>query len=350
MFDFLAESLAGDQISVESGSIENSIGSSIYWHRPEAGIIVFEPIQMRNNATDIKLDRNVVISCAVHGNETAPVEITSELVQGLLNGQYRLNVRLMVILGNLDAMRIGERYLNIDLNRLFNQAHSKYPQNSETTRAAKLESLVAKFYQEKPEFSHWHFDLHTAIKPSRHIRFGLLPYVESGQYSPTMMQWLQNVGLEALVINHAPASTFSYFTSHQFHAASCTLELGKALHFGCNDLSQFKGIRSGLLALMANELSHSEGEQTSNSKNNQPNQTSPILYKVSQQITKISEQFQFNIDENSHNFTKFRQGTLLASDKNTLYMVKEESEYLLFPNSGVKTGFRAGLMLKQVES
>ena len=349
MFDFLAESLADDKISVESGSIENSIGSSIDWHRPEAGIIVFEPIQMRNNTTDIKLDKNVVISCAVHGNETAPVEIISELVQGLLNGQYPLNVRLMVILGNLDAMRIGERYLNIDLNRLFNQAHAQYPQNTETTRAAILESLVANFYQEKSEFSHWHFDLHTAIKPSRHIRFGLLPYVESGQYSPTMMQWLQNIGLEALVINHDPASTFSYFTSHQFHAESCTLELGEALPFGANDLSQFEGIRSGLLALMANNLPHSENDQASNSKNNQPNQISPILYKVSQQITKISEQFQFNINENSHNFTKFKQGTLIATDQNTLYMVKEENEYLLFPNSGVKAGFRAGLMLKQVE-
>lgn len=350
MFDFLAESLAGDEISVGSGSIENSIGSSIDWHRPEAGIIVFEPIKMMNDAKNIKLDKNVVVSCAVHGNETAPVEIVSELVQGLFNGQYPLNVRLMVILGNLEAMRIGERYLDIDLNRLFSQAYIKHPPSMETKRAAKLEALVSEFYNTKPEYSHWHFDLHTAIKPSRHIRFGLLPYLESGQYSSIMMKWLQSVGLEALVINHAPSPTFSYFTSHQFHAESCTLELGKALPFGANDLSQFEGIRSGLLALMVNNLSDSENDQASNSKNNQPNQNSPILYKVSQQITKISEQFQFNIDENSHNFTKFKQGTLLATDQNTLYMVKEENEYLLFPNSGVKTGFRAGLMLKQVES
>nr|WP_153448931.1 succinylglutamate desuccinylase [Vibrio algicola] len=341
MFDFLAESLAGDDISSASGTIKSS-ASSINWHRPDTGIIVFEPTQDVSGKPDLEhsIDKDVVISCAIHGNETAPVEIVSELVQGLLTGQYPLKVRLMVILGNLNAMRLGERYIDIDLNRLFCGAHANHSSNLETLRAEKLEQQVGEFYQAEPQHSRWHFDLHTAIKPSRHIRFGLLPFVESGQYCPSIMNWLQSVGLEALVINHAPASTFSYFTSHLFNAESCTLELGKALPFGSNDLSQFEGIRNGLIHLINNNFSSTNPDQ----------KAAPIIYKVAQQLTKVTDQFRFNINENSHNFTEFKQGTLLASDQNTLYMVKENAEYLLFPNSKVKTGFRAGLMLKRVDT
>ena len=85
MFDFLAETLAGDQMTADSG---RSAGFS--WTRPAPGVLIFEPAA--------GYSKNVVISAAIHGNETAPVEIVSALISALLTEKYQLKVRLMVIL------------------------------------------------------------------------------------------------------------------------------------------------------------------------------------------------------------------------------------------------------------
>ncbi len=343
MFDLLAQSLINDDIvRSNSKSMTDDNDEYLNWHQPAAGVLVLEP----NTPTQ----HDVVISAAIHGNETAPVEITAQILQALLTGQLKLSVRLMVILGNLPAMRSGKRYQQLDMNRLFSAQHAKHPSCYETERAAQLEQLVSEFYnptlyEQTTERTRFHFDLHTAIKPSHHVRFGLLPYVESGQYQSEMLTWLQSVGLEALVINHAPAGTFSYFTSHRFHAQSCTLELGKALPFGHNNLSQFEGIRQGLINL----VTATSAATPSLASLALTKDTSPLqVYKVCQVLTKHTEQFTFTFDENLYNFTEFHAGLVLAHDGKHRYQVGDKSEYLLFPNSRVKIGFRAGLMLTKV--
>ncbi len=322
--DFLQEAIAGNPFSPSTGET-----STLRWSRQAQGIKVFEPNQ--------PCDKSVVISTAIHGNETAPIEVVSELVQDFLSEKRKLNVRLLVILGNLEAMRTGDRYLEVDMNRLFSGKHANYDECEETRRAAYIEQQVIEFYEQQPNTERVHFDLHTARKPSHHVRFGLLPYVDSGKYEPEMMEWLRKVGLEALVINHAPAATFSYFSSQSCGAQSCTLELGKALPFGENDLSQFVGIKEGLISLTTGT------ECPDNSAEVMP------VYKVSQELTKLTEAFKLNFAESVQNFTSFDKGTLLAKDGDTEYHVNEAQEWLIFPNSGVRPGLRAGLMLTRTE-
>jgi len=325
MFDFLAETLLGDEIKVRSGNTAN-----IHWSRPEPGVMVFEPIA--------GYSENIIISVAVHGNETAPIEIVNRLISAILNNEYPLNVRLMVIFGNLQAMRQGERYLLVDMNRLFSDHYLRYVSSYETKRAATLQKVVSDFYAKDLNKPRYHFDLHTAIRSSHHIAFGLLPHLASGGYQPAMLNWLKNVGLEALVINHAPAATFSYFTSQQFSANSCTLELGKALPFGENDLEKFSGIDTGLVNLITGQGS---------ARKNAP----LMVYKVADVIIKHSDQFKLNVADDVANFTEFPKGYVVASDYITTsgeqvsYQVQEQSEYILFPNRKVKNGLRAGLLL-----
>jgi len=329
-FDFLAETLNGDEINSSSGRTD-----TIHWSRPEPGVMIFEPVA--------GYSKNIIISAAVHGNETAPIEIVNRLIIAILKGEYPLHVRLMVILGNLEAMRQGERYLLVDMNRLFSDHYQRYEDCYETQRASTLQRVVADFYAKDVDKTRYHFDLHTAIRSSHHIAFGLLPHLASGGYQPAMLNWLQSVGLEALVVNHAPAATFSYFTSQQFSANSCTLELGKAKPFGENDLQQFSGINSGLINLVAeNNLFESNASEK---------KASLTVYKVADVIIKHSDQFELHVADDVANFTEFPKGYVIANDymkatsEANIYQVQEESGYILFPNRHVKSGLRAGLLL-----
>jgi len=324
MFNFLEETLKGEKVNLESGQT-----SRLAWSRPAEGVILFEP----KNASD----KSVVISVGIHGNETAPIEIVSELINRLLKDQYPLKVRLLVIIGNVEAMREGKRYLQVDMNRLFNGNHKNHQEGYETQRAKQLETIMTDFYEAAPEHKKFHFDLHTAIRSSHHTRFGLLPYLSKGDYNPSMLTWLRTIGLEAVVINHAPAPTFSYFSSHQFSAASCTLELGKANPFTKNDLQQFTGIEQGLINLISNQ-------------NKQAPSTNDLqVYKVAEVLTKSSEQFKLHIDDDVKNFTAFKKDFILASEGDKYHTVQQKTGYILFPNKHVKIGFRAGLLLKKAE-
>ena len=51
--------------------------------------------------------RSVLVSAGVHGDETAPIELLGFLVRGHRARHAALTCRLLVILGNVDAMRDG---------------------------------------------------------------------------------------------------------------------------------------------------------------------------------------------------------------------------------------------------
>lgn len=323
MFDFLQMTLSGREPLEHSGSNFN-----LRWQWLAQGVLQLEPLHGYR--------KNVVLSAGIHGNETAPIELLAALVSDLLHGKRCLKVRLLVILGNPTAMVSGERYQQIDLNRLFSGRYDQFPACAETARAELLEQLVRDFYDQSNEGERLHFDLHTAIRESHHQRFGLLPYTDNGQYSRKMLDWLHHSGIEALVINQAPSGTFSYFTSQHCQAESCTLELGKARPFGQNDLNQFALINQGLLSLITgiNLLQYA---------------AEPLkVYRVTQELKKISEQFRLNFPESVKNFTRFSAGDVLASDGEITYQVQQPQEWVLFPNASVRPGLRAGLMVVQV--
>lgn len=323
MFDFLQMTLSGREPLEHSGSNFN-----LRWQWLAQGVLQLEPLHGYR--------KNVVLSAGIHGNETAPIELLAALVSDLLYGKRRLKVRLLVILGSPTAMVSGERYQQIDLNRLFSGRYAQFPACAETARAELLEQLVRDFYDQSNEGERLHFDLHTAIRESHHQRFGLLPYTDNGLYSRKMLDWLHHSGIEALVINQAPSCTFSYFTSQHCQAESCTLELGKARPFGQNDLNQFALINQGLLSLITGI-------------NLLPYAAEPIkVYRVTQELKKISEQFRLNFPESVKNFTRFSVGDVLARDGEITYQVQQPQEWVLFPNADVRPGLRAGLMVVQV--
>lgn len=297
----------------------------------DVGVIKFEP----NTACDTSL----VISCGVHGDETAPIEIANKIINDLLAEEAKCSQRVLFIFANPWAMAQGKRFADINMNRLFYgdwQHHDLLLK--EVKRAAKLEAYVANFFAEEPVTvtQHLHYDCHTAIRDSKHARFAVYPFVEGRELPQQQQTFLTAAGVEAVVLANEPSTTFSSFSANQYQAESFTLELGKVKPFGENNLKDFSQIDRSLRAVIAAEPIKIGGLGA------------PEQYRVAQTLLKTSEDWQFHIADDAANFTEFSPQAPLCSDGDQQASVGEQPEYVIFPNANVPVGQRAALMLHKL--
>ena len=138
----------------------------------DTGVLEVKPAESSDHA--------MIISCGIHGNETAPIEIVSNQISQLVTGALEPKCNLLYILGNPESMKIADRFVEINMNRLFAGAYNSYDKTNENSyeleRAARIEYLVSGFYEEYQQASKTHLDLHTAIKPSYHKTFAIRPF------------------------------------------------------------------------------------------------------------------------------------------------------------------------------
>jgi succinylglutamate desuccinylase len=315
---FLAFVLAAKRPALREGTA----ASGVRWTWLGDGILSLEP---QGDAA-----QSVIASAGIHGDETAPIEILSALVADIASGAAKLESRLLVILGNIDAMRAADRYLDDDLNRLFNGRHLSLPASREAPRAAELERAALAFL-DGVAHPKWHIDMHTAIRASVFEQFALLPYT-GAPLSRAMFDWLRDARLEAVLLHREKSNTFTQFTAERSGALSCTLELGKVRPFGQNDLARFAASDEALRRLIAGEGAAGAAR--------------PLrVFTVVGQIDKLSEQFELDVASDVPNFTPFAAGTVLARDGAYRYQVTHDVERIVFPNPKVKPGLRAGLMV-----
>jgi succinylglutamate desuccinylase len=276
----------------------------------------------------------VLVSAGVHGDETAPIELLSFLVRDIAQGRAALDCRLLVILGNVDAMREACRYRDDDLNRLFSGQHAQVPQSREAPRAAALERAATQFFANASQEpgARWHVDMHTAIRASAFERFALLPHTGK-PFSRAMFEWLGKAHISAVLLHTARSNTYSHFTAQACGAEACTLELGKVRPFGQNDLTRFAGADAALRDLLAGTKSHNEPAPM------------PRVFTVIDQLTKQSDAFELLVAADVPNFTPFVKNTVLARDGDYCYVVRHDEERIVFPNATVKPGLRAGLLV-----
>jgi succinylglutamate desuccinylase len=332
--DFLRYTLAGERPASDADA-RGTCASSARWQWLDDGVLQIEPAE-RGVAT-----KSVLLSAGIHGDETAPIELLAQHVADIAAGRAALACRLLVVLGNVGAMREARRYLDDDLNRLFGGRHAHVGASAEAPRAAALEGHAQRFFAASSDAPHarWHLDMHTAIRASAFEQFALLPYAgtstgpEAGAVpSRAMFAWLADARIGCVLIHTEKGTTYSAFTAGICGATACTLELGKVQPFGQNDLERFANADAAVRRLVAGALPD-------------PHAPLPRVFTVIGQITKQSEAFELHVAADVPNFTPFARGTVLANDSGYRYVVAHDEERIVFPNPTVKPGLRAGLLV-----
>lgn len=329
--DFLTLSRDNEwHLEASEFTLEN--GTRVTVH--DTGVIEFQP-----QGTTTK---DVVLSSAVHGNETAPIEICDDLIKTIIKGELELNQRVLFIFGNPKSINIGLRFVEENLNRLFNGHHTVegVPMNDERKRAAKLEEYVTDFFSRGQQGSaRYHYDLHTAIRGSKNEKFAVYPYLHGKPWKKSQLQFLLSCGVNTVLMMKSPATTFSYYSSFVHGADSFTVELGQVKPFGENDMARFAKTKQTLTAL----ISQKEVQYP------QFNANDFELFAVHRTINRTQQDFSFPFSDDAENFTGFAKGELLATDGDTPYYADVEGEAIIFPNANVALGQRALLTVTPMQ-
>lgn len=322
-FDDDALTLVGDALSF---SVKAATATLL-----DTGVLLIEP----DNLVAEACQKNIIISSGIHGNETAPIEIVQQLVSDIITAKTQVRQRTLFIIGNPVSMNISKRFEIENLNRLFCGKYQHIDNCFEKERAEKLESYVSDFFNRQPIATNYHYDLHTAIRASKHEKFAIYPYQGDKPWDREQLSFMQSCGVSTILFGHGPTGTFSYFSSANFNAHAFTVELGKVRGFGENDMASFTAMANGLCSLIS-QADHKIPEFDNDKV---------TLFKALGDITKETDDFALYVADDVSNFTDYPVGTLLATDAGQEYRTKEKGESIIFPNANVGNGQRAALMV-----
>ncbi|EDP60171.1 succinylglutamate desuccinylase [Vibrio sp. AND4] len=279
--------------------------------------------------------KNVIISCGVHGDETAPMELVDSIIKDIESGFQRVECRCLFIIAHPESTLAHTRFLEENLNRLFDE--KEHEQTKELAIAYTLKQLVRDFYQGTAKDTRWHLDLHCAIRDSKHYTFAVSPKTRHPVRSKALIDFLDSAHIEAVLLSNSPTSTFSWFSAENYGVQALTMELGRVARIGENDLDKLTAFDLSLRNLIA----EAEAEHLSKPC---------IKYRVSRTIVRLHEDFDFMFDDNVENFTSFVHGEVFGHDGDKPLMAKNDNEAVVFPNRHVAIGQRAALMVCEVKT
>lgn len=325
-----------DQPVLSEQHIAAADGTVITMQVWDSGVVVFTPSQPG------RLD--LVLSCAVHGDETAPIEICDELIEAIRRGELVPKHRVLFIIANPAAINLGKRFVEENMNRLFSGAHSEGEglSNQERVRAKAIEGYVERFFSSAPgsERQRLHYDLHTAIRDSKHEKFAVYPFPHGKPYKKHQLQLLAAMGVDTVLLHEGPTTTFSYFSVRQFNADAFTVELGKVRPFGQNPVENFAACRRTLAAMINDSLDELGEFEPSHHH----------IYQVMRSINRTQQDFELCFADDVANFTGFAPGEALARDGDKVINAQPPGEAVIFPNANVAIGQRALITVREVSA
>ena len=321
---FLQFTLANDSVV---GKPSLLIGNNIQVELWDRGVLSVYP---QGNSSV----HSILLSVAVHGNETAPIEIIDQLVSDIFAGKIIPTHRLLIVIANPEAIKSNSREVDENMNRLFSpELSAASDESDERQRSRKLMDYSQKFFGEEAD-QKIHYDLHTAIRDSYYKQFAVSPNPVGSTVAERQYALLGQWGIEAILSTGEKSATYSAFTANYCGATSFTLELGKVKAFGENDLGDFASVTTGLQ------------EAITGSENLSGDEKLAQRFRVAGEVLKQTEDFRLCFPSNIANFTEFEIGEVLATDKDYQYVVSNSGERILFPNENVAIGQRALVIIR----
>lgn len=313
------ESIASKQWSPQTWELN----SGVLTQEITPGVLKFIPHE--------NSEEQLALSSGIHGNETAPIEITWALIEKIKANKLSPKLEVLFIFGHAPAMLAHKRFIDFNLNRLFSGNYKKHRDACEAERAQELESVMTDFFT-KPK--RWHLDLHTAIRGSHHERFAVRPlYPKDFPVKEAELNICASMGVEAILKTNVPATTFSGFSATYLDALSFTVELGKVMPFGKNDLTRFS---------MAKEtLEHILEQGTCTIKTTRE---IPVVYNVVKELINDHQNYEFYLSDDYLNFTPLTAGQEIEKNQNGILRAKK-GQCIVFPNPKVPIGQRTGLLV-----
>ena len=165
--------------------------------------------------------KNVIISCGVHGDETAPMELVDSIIKDIESGFQKVEARCLFIIAHPESTLAHTRFLEENLNRLFDE--KEHEPTKELAIADTLKLLVRDFYQDTAAETRWHLDLHCAIRDSKHYTFAVSPKTRHPVRSKALIDFLDSAHIEAVLLSNSPTSTFSWFSAENYGAQALTM-------------------------------------------------------------------------------------------------------------------------------
>ena len=321
---FLQFTLANDSVAGKSSLL---IGNNIQVDLWDRGVLHISP------QGDSPVN-SILLSVAVHGNETAPIEIIDQLVSDIFAGKIIPKHRLLIVIANPEAIKANGREVDENMNRLFSPSLGSYTSDcDERRRSRKLMAYSRDFFAQEAE-QKIHYDLHTAIRDSFYKQFAVSPNTNGSAITEYQYALLGQWGIEAILSSSEKSATYSAFTANHCGATSFTLELGKVKPFGENNLEDFVAVITGLQHAISGNVIISMDDKVA------------LRFKVAGEVLKQTEDFRLCFPSNIANFTQFEIGEVLATDKDYQYLVKKSGERILFPNENVAIGQRALVIIR----
>jgi succinylglutamate desuccinylase len=273
--------------------------------------------------------RPLLVSAGVHGDETAPIELLCGVADAIAAGALPVGAPCLLALGNLGALRAGSRYLDHDLNRLFDGRHAERRDARDAPRAAALEAAAAAFCARHP--GALHLDLHSAIRASLHPCFAIHPLDEAAALPDASLRLLASFGIDALLRTSQPSPTFTSHTARAHGCEAYTLELGRVRRLGAGTAGELATPDACVRALVAGAPLPRAG-------------AAPVVYRVRRELIKRSDDFRLAVPPDAPNFTPLEPGEWIARDGDAAW-IAEPGERIVFPNPNVARGLRAGVLV-----
>ena len=321
---FLQFTLANDSVV---GKPSLLIGNNIQVELWDRGVLSVYP---KGNSSV----HSILLSVAVHGNETAPIEIIDQLVSDIFAEKIIPTHRLLIVIANPEAIKSNSREVDENMNRLFSpELSAASDESDERQRSRKLMAYSQAFFGKEAD-QKIHYDLHTAIRDSYYKQFAVSPNPVGSTVAERQYALLGQWGIEAILSTGEKSATYSAFTANYCGATSFTLELGKVKAFGENDLGDFALLTTGLEDAITGNETVSGDEKLAQ------------RFRVAGEVLKQTEDFRLCFPSNIANFTEFEIGEVLATDKDYQYVVSNSGERILFPNENVAIGQRTLVIIR----